>query len=521
MIDAKIIAVVLGVIVVAGGVTAAVVYNNNNNDSDDEETTPSGPTINPATLSLLSSEISPVLEVYGNVNNDLVIDSADKTLLQEAITNGTTANYKYADANFDGTVDDADVTYIQSIIDATPASPVQVKHLNRFTDGDYYTVSYAPINSFVMSGSANMFLMMKYVGAGSEIKGIAYNGKIDATLYSEYQTLFSDSSKSYNWKTGTGDSLTYRVGGSAGYFNTELVSNHITSDGVKAILTADSAGTYLKGDNSSNKGCLDEKTATDPTTEGGLNLSVYRFKAASTDMTEYLSDLAMLAFVLQKDAADISDMATWCSDFIADMNAKLNAHVGVDTNQFRIGVTSAVSYSKDTDGNVDTYNYISSKTSDYTAVAVAAGGLFAFDTYDGFGTSTSSKKMTDLGVWINAYDVEKLIHIKTASGTESFSWYGGSALTDGKSTLQIGPLAFSMSEAYYNNNVYVVCGDMPVVLRMAYAAHVLYPDVFSEDWALNYNIDHSKKFLDLSEETIRGGVFYVTMSDLGLSGGSA
>ena len=521
MISAKILAIGLAIIVVAGGAATAIVLTNNNDKSSDSGNDSDKVVIKPANLTLASADVKPVLEVYGNVNNDAVIDENDKTALQAALDNGTAANLKYADANFDGEVNGADVTYIDSIINATVGAPVQVKHLNRFTDGDYYSVSYVPINSFVMTGSANMFLMAKYLGISSEIKGIAYSGLIDGTLYNEYQSFFVDSSTTVNWKQAVTADLTFRVGGSAGYFNTELVSNHITSDGVKAIVTADNASTYLKGDSSSYVGCLTEKKATDPVGDGGLNLGVFRFKAASTDMSEYLSDLAMFAFIVNKDPAKITEMATWCSNFITDLNKKLTDHVGVDTNQVRIGVTSSATYTKSGD-KVTTSNYISSKTSDYTNVAVSAGGLFAFENHD-FGTSSSSAKMEDLGAWIKDYNVEKLIHIKTAAvtGTGSFSWYGGTALSEaGKSTLTQGPMAFSLSEAFYNNNVYVVCGDMPVILRIAYAAHVLYPEIFSADWALNYNIDHSTKFLGMSEETIRGGIFFADMKALGLSGGS-
>lgn len=131
--------------------------------------------------------------------------------------------------------------------------------------------------------------------------------------------------------------------------------------------------------------------------------------------------------------------------------------------------------------------------------------------------------MEDLGVWLADYSIDTMIHIKTAAtsasgGLKAFSWYGGTAKTDGKDTLIQGPMAFSKSEPYYNNAFYVVCGDMPIILRIAYCAHILYPDVFSDNWALDYNISHSKQFLGMSEETIRGGTFYVSMADLGLDG---
>lgn len=113
-----------------------------------------------------------------------------------------------------------------------------------------------------------------------------------------------------------------------------------------------------------------------------------------------------------------------------------------------------------------------------------------------------------------------IIHVKTsaATGSDAFSWYAGNASTNGKSTLQQGPYAFQLSEAYYNNQIYEVCGDMPVLLRIAYCAHVLYPGIFSEQWALNYNISHSTQFLGLSEDVIKNGEFFLTMEDLGIDG---
>ena len=522
MISAKVLAIGLAIIVVAGGAATAIVLTTNNDKSSDNNDNSDKEVIKPATLKLASETLTPKLEVYGNVNEDMVIDQADIDALQAALDAGTTSTLsKYADANYDDVIDENDITKINQIINATAESPVPVKHLCRFTSGDYYRISNVPVDAFVMSGSANMFMMTKYLGINSQIKGITYSGKVDATLYSEYQTLFSDSSTTYSWDGGdnAGKSLTYRVGGSAGYFNTELVLNHVTgADKVKAIFTCDNASTYLIGDTKSTAttkytGCMTETTANDN------GLGVFRFKAASTDMNEYISDLALMAFVTGKDPSKLTSMKTWCENFTKDLNKKLRDNVGVTINQVRVGVTSSVSYSVK-DDVVSTYNYISSGTSDYTAAAISAGGYFAFENYN-FGTSSSSKKMTDLGEWTASYNVDKIIHIKTAATSgKTFSWYGGTAKTDGKETLQIGPKAFSLSSPYYNNQFYVVCGDMPIVLRIAYCAHILYPEIFSESWAKEYNVSHSVQFLGMTEETINNGQFYVTMSDLDLNGKS-
>jgi hypothetical protein len=488
------------------GVAAVIVINNNNNQSGGGD--PPEP-IKPAELTLLSDKINPVLEVYGNVNMDTTIDNKDVEVLEKAIAAGKTAEYKYADANFDGTVDADDVQYIKDIMAATVDAPVKVKHLCRLTTGDYYNESYVPVDSILMTGSANMFLMAKYIGLGDEIKGIAYNGLIEPILYAEYQELFKD----YKSKFDPSEPMVYRIGGSAGYFNKELCANHIVADDARAIFTADNAKQYLSGDSAEYTNCYTEQEAKD------AGFDVFRFKAASTDMNEFLSDLALMAFATGKDVSKVADMAVWSSNFIKDLNKRLTDHVGVDTNQKRVAVTSATQYKKATDGTITTYNYISSDKSDYTKVAIAAGGFFALKDFDFKGSSTSPK-MTDLGKWLEPFDVETILAIKTAapSGSTAYSWYGGTAATSGKTTLEQGPLSLSLTEAYYENEIYSICGDMPVLLRIAYAAHILYPEVFSQEWADNYNIEHSKNFLGLSESVVKGGKYYVSMEDLGLDG---
>ncbi|MBO4551583.1 MAG: hypothetical protein J5673_00065 [Candidatus Methanomethylophilaceae archaeon] len=490
MISTKVIAVVLAVIVVAGGVTAVVVYNNNNNKNDYGDTD----------LQLASADIKPVLEVYGNVNEDLTIDAKDIEVLNKAITDGKTADYRYADANHDGTVNADDATYIQSIIDATPASPVNIYHLNRANTGDYYAWSKAPVDAVVGTGAGNMFTMYKYLGiesAGSgPLKGIAYYSKIDASLYAEYQSFFNS---------------TYRVGNSAGFFNIEKVTDMITLQGVQAIFTADSMANYLCGSNDSYPNCYTEQGAI----EAGLG--VYRFAPAATDMSSYLSDLAMMSFVLGRSNDVVTVLEVWCETFFTDLNEKLENHIGKDTKQVRAVASSMATYTKKSDGTIDTYNYVSSPTSDYTDVIKAAGAYFALGDYD-FKGSTTSAKMTDLGEWLASYKIDKIVNIRTGSG---YSWYAGDVLKDNTAKGKVSSVmqAFEKSEPYYNNQVYVISGDMAVPLRIAYAAHVLYPEIFSAEWAQNYNISHSI-IIGISAENVKNGTFAVSMSDVGLSGGS-
>ena len=98
----------------------------------------------------------------------------------------------------------------------------------------------------------------------------------------------------------------------------------------------------------------------------------------------------------------------------------------------------------------------------------------------------------------------------------TFSWYEGTAITKGSSTLKNYMSFFQTLECYQKGNVYVVCGDMPVVLRIAYIAQILYPNIFGQDFAYNYNLEFVQKFFGWDESMVKNKPFYVSMSDVGL-----
>ena len=97
----KLIAILaVAVVAVAGAGIAVALMNNNGDDSKD---VPTGE-----------------VPVFGNANNDYIIDSADidtiNKIVDEKITNWE-ENYPYADANQDGNVNKDDADYIQKYID--------------------------------------------------------------------------------------------------------------------------------------------------------------------------------------------------------------------------------------------------------------------------------------------------------------------------------------------------------------------------------------------------------------------
>lgn len=461
---------------------------------------------------LLNTEVSPTLNVCGNVNGDLVIDENDISALRSMIEAGTTDSLKVndsinlGDANHDGKVDSDDLTYIQSIIDATVSNPVTVTHLNRYGDGDYWTESKYPIASFASAGSANMLLMYMHLGIKDQIKAISYYSKPDETLFADYLYLFSDSSTKWN---STDTTLHYRVGGSATYFSKELLTKHITDDNITAVIVADNHS-YLQG--YSGKSAAYQYAITEADAEA-LGLDVIRVAPSETDQSEYLSDYALLAFFMKVDDSIVSNIASWISSALTDMNNTIKAHVGVDTNQISAVASSSSSYSSSGDSETSK-SYVSSGNSDYTAVLLAAGAKFVIPD-SVFGNSTTHSENNEFGAWLSDYSIDKIVCIRTGTG---FSWYGGTTLSDGTTVLSNYMKAFKYTEPYYENEVYAICGDMPVIIRVLYAATVLYPDLFSEEWADKYNTDYSTTFLGLSSETMEKGDFSVSMTELGLNG---
>jgi hypothetical protein len=456
---------------------------------------------------LANADLKPCLEVYGNVNEDLVIDNEDVKALEAALKDGTASKLKYADANFDGKVDSNDVEYIKKIMNASFDNPVEIKHIQRYSDGDYYVdeskgrSTTIPVKAIATTASANMLTLYKHLGICDEIKAVAWYSKVDQTLLSEYQKFFVDS------KFDIEGSPIYRVGGSAGYFSEEMLTKHIVNDGITTLITADNASSYLCGPSKSYPYGITEDRAYE------LGLDVIRIAPAATEFDNFLSDLALIALVTGKDLSTVKELQSWISSTISEINDKLTSKVGKGyVAQKSVAVSSSNSYVKSSDGTVETSNYISSFISDYTKVALGAGGKWVMQDYPWKEGSSSSSKYTDLGKWLDPYNIETIIAIKTASG---FSYYDKEATLESKVPWSC-MMAFSDSEAFYNNSVYVLSGDLPVVLRIVYAATILYPDLFSDSWAEKKHISYAEEFLGMDSSTIKNGKFYVTMEDMGL-----
>ena len=104
--DNKLIGILAVVVVAVVAIAAVVIINNNNNNGGGDE--PVSDDIK-ALTGLPSSDSR--LWVYGNANEDDVIDSDDVAYLKEVIKNKGPGNKVLCDANRDGWINDKDVAY--------------------------------------------------------------------------------------------------------------------------------------------------------------------------------------------------------------------------------------------------------------------------------------------------------------------------------------------------------------------------------------------------------------------------
>ena len=90
-------------------------------------------------------------------------------------------------------------------------------------------------------------------------------------------------------------------------------------------------------------------------------------------------------------------------------------------------------------------------------------------------------------------------------------WYSG---TVNKVTLWEESVSiFDDTSAYANKKVYVMTGDAPITIRIAYAAAILYPDLFTMEWADGLNKEIFEKYYPVKDIDPSGKSFVITYDD--------
>jgi len=419
-----------------------------------------------------SFKIDAQLEVFGNANGDMVIDQNDIDMIKKIIAgNLDFENYPLADANHDGKVDESDIDKVNRIINATSTNKERVFHINQYNNGQIVVDTLYPVTSAAASGASNLMLVFKYLGITDEIKGLSWSTALDSHLFPEYQPLMS--------KTKLGSAVTN--------MSTDLVSNLATGpEKITAVITSDNQA-YLSTE--------------EPILEG-MGIDVVRVMPAAIDEGEYISAVLLIAFLFNDEGSDYmskcNELKIWYENFMEDLNGKLNTLKDGDR-------VSAISSSMSA--------MVSTKNSDYTEVLTTAGAIFPMQDRNDSASSIRYDSASD--TWLNQYDIDYLICIRTSTAT--FSWYGNEAQSNaGKAVLRGYISAFNTLQCYENGNGYAICGDMPTMLRIAYSAEILYPNLFKDNFAEKCHIDFVKKFFGWDEDKVKGKKFSVSMAEVGL-----
>ena len=449
-ITMKVLAIGVVIVVAAAGAATFLVMNNNDKGR--------------------SLDIDAALEVYGNANNDFEIDDKDIEIIEKVKNKEegyTLEKYPLADAYKDDNVDDKDIDQVKKIMaGGDDGKQIQVWYVNHTTDtkkfpsGTYVADMKWPVKKVVANGAANALMIYEIVGIKNKIAGINYSSGSppDSLIYADYAKMES-------------------LGSSTMYIDADKLQACVKANPeVTAVLTADNKG-YLDGSEGVSENDL----------ENNYKLDVVRIQHAAVDPKEYSSAILMVGFMLDQETR-AQDAADWLNSIYKEIDEK-TATVEKKT---RVASTSY-------------WNYLSARNSDYADVVVKAGGEYTL--WEGTSTSIyfeeyKGKTKTyepDSRLLEDKYQADKIICIRTGSFLGSVkdgaSWYGS---TDKWNTTQMNNQIahFSVFKCYQNKDVYVISGDMPVVARVLYSAAILYPDLFSMDFANEKHQEFVDEFLN-------------------------
>lgn len=133
------------------------------------------------------------LWVYGNANEDDVLDEDDLKFLKEVVKGKKTATV-LCDANCDGTVDEDDVDYLEQILKADCSSTeIDIYYLD-----NYVTISKVswPVKSIAVGYSSGAYLV-DLTNLGAKVKMVG--GGINSTNWGKISSYF-EGLPSYGWE---------------------------------------------------------------------------------------------------------------------------------------------------------------------------------------------------------------------------------------------------------------------------------------------------------------------------------
>lgn len=398
-------------------------------------------------------DIDAALKVYGNANGDYQIDSSDLNLIDDIIAGKASfADYPLADANHDGVVTQADADLVQKILNKEDCT---VYHVNTRSDGDVVVGTKWPIKSALATGAANMLLFLTMAGVEDMVHGICYSptSPPDPTLFPSFNVMPSLSTSSTK-------------------LTVEAAAPLVTQYNVTALISDWTASTISNEQEFENMG-----------------IDVVRIDPAYVDANASASQLLLVGFLFGT-STQAMQVAEWQSNLQKYIDSKLE------------GVTKVSAVTSN--GNGAQGAWMSAGDSDYKNVLIAAGATYAIDDGTRPNAYGSGDYFGSGDTWLYNYNFDYLISIRTNG------WYSGTVNATQKYTESMQYLTHT--QAYENGKAYVVVGDGPIPIRIAYCAAVMYPSIFSMDWANSVNQEFFQKYYDVPIDLT--GLFFVISPDM-------
>jgi hypothetical protein len=449
------IAIVAVIIVSSVGVGYVIMANDNKNSS--------------------ATSVEGSLEIYGNANNDYVLDEQDATLIQNIIDQNLDweTYYPFADANYDGVVDSSDVTYVQSIMDATTENKVTIYHNNQNPDGKYVVDTKYPITSTLSSTSQTTIIVLKTLGIYEEIKGVSYqyaeSSKYDKYIYEDYFDLITSE---------------YRISNTTVGVNVDTASNFVTNYGCSAYIYSSASST------------LSNSTAVE-----GAGIDLIQIGDSMSDIGDFTSAILLLGFLFgnsdneyQETAIDFAD---WITIYSEDLEERLESVTNGTVTQVS-GVASSM------------VQYISVKGSSNTNVIEEAGVYCPVANKISVG-ATTLKYVGGTDTWLNYIDIDYLVVLK--GSTDGWSWFDKDyANLPTEFTTHLNN--YSTLKCCTEGNAIIVSTMMPAPLKSGVLAEYMYPELFEDGWIESYLTDFFMEFWGWSADDCDGLRYYLTQEEV-------
>ena len=409
------------------------------------------------------------LDVYGNANEDLVIDQKDLDIINKIISKEATfEDYPMADADYNDEVDEDDAKLVQKLINGESAK-VNIISLDKAGKEKVTEVPY-PLTNVVAWGT-NM--TVPFVTAGG------------------------------------------LNGAGVGYFIQNPSGSYADAD--RLLLNSDLKKLGLESNRVMDDNAWSEFKALDTSLEstGGIQVLLIDHSLGALDKGVYRSDLA---------AAGIPEIRLAVADGDGEINAVLLMGFLFGGDCEKLGYDYAAlgkkvydeirGFTKDLkDSDKQTYiafnmgKYICQNNSSYNHTPAYVNGIPYYAVNEDFAkdyAGTSSVQMQSAEALANYDDADKLISFR--------SWdYDSNSDYVKKNQWDKFKGSFDTLDSY--QNLVYINNILPGAIKMAYIAHILYPNLVSEDYAESVFTDVAKLVPSLEGYTVDNSIIVYTYED--------